>query len=141
LTLLEAGKNRRYPDGIISYHAKSNTEEGVLFYKENVPILDAIKKYYVYIHNEEKELCFSNLMIEEMKRIRPDGLYYNFWSWTIKEDIFYKVSGKNDLRPCHLTETNNKNMARYIIDWIDNKNGDMDSYYSDPIDLYGRYFS
>jgi len=27
------------------------------------------------------------------------------------------------------------------VEWIDNKNGDMDSYYSDPIDLYGRYFS
>lgn len=125
------------------YHAKSNIREYVLsIFPENKPVLDAIEKYYAYIYNEGKEKTFKDLLLTEMKRIRPDGLYYNFWEWMTNENHFYNIDSNLvvDARNCHLTETNNKNMARYIIDWINNKNSDMKSYYSDPIEPYERYF-
>jgi hypothetical protein len=92
--------------------------------------------YYKLIHNKDKDEHLHQLMIDNLKRIRPDAVIYpcfdNEWStdmplYTITkyEDCFIGMNdsvrkefyqkGLSDSRACHMTEENNKIVSKMFL--------------------------
>jgi hypothetical protein len=82
---------------------------------ENKKVFQTIKDYFLYVQNMEQELAFHKLMIQDIKRLRPDALIIettkfasgkdtDFSFWNIDEiaaDIFAKFQ---DFRHCHMSK-------------------------------------
>ena len=82
---------------------------------ENKKVFQAIKDYVLYVQNIEQERTFHELMIQNIKRLRPDSLViettkfasgkdtdFNFWNIDeIAENIFANFQ---DFRHCHLSK-------------------------------------
>ena len=83
---------------------------------ENKKIFQTIKDYVLYVQNKKQESIFHELMIEDIKRIRPDAVVieiikfaawndtdFNFWNmedW-IKLEVYNNFQ---DARHCHLSK-------------------------------------
>ena len=100
-------------------------------------ILQAAYDYYVYLENQDKEIDFHKLMINDILRIRSDALLIPAfpndkgslvpnWAGPSLQDIsdidsnFFKIArGGPDLRHCHFNNENNLIFAKHIINWLD----------------------
>jgi hypothetical protein len=83
---------------------------------ENKKVFQTIKDYILYVQNNKQESVFHELMIQNIKRLRPDALIiealefafskdtdFSFWNLTnwLELDIYRNFY---DLRHCHLSK-------------------------------------
>lgn len=121
-------------------HAFINFDK-VIDYSLNKSVIDAVRQYYEFLFDPEQAKAVQRCLINDMKSRCIDGLFLNFMHWERKENKFYNKSGyEKDKRVCHLSQTNNYNLFRYINDWLHNKCKDLDSYYSDPKEPAETYY-
>jgi hypothetical protein len=118
-----------------------------LFENKKVPEdsarVNAAREYFLWLLNRTEQTEYKRLMLDEIRRIRPDALIMSpAHAWDpIKQELttclmdisnmendFFKVNyndladiGHLDIRPCHLTRENNKMFANKISDWIDHQ--------------------
>lgn len=99
-------------------------------------ILDSIINYYIYVQNNNEEILFHKLMIDNIKSIRSDVLLIPCFSskFSMIDDYVMcmndismidmnaaELSWSNvrfDPRHCHMNEENNYIFANKILDWI-----------------------
>lgn len=93
-------------------------------------ITDAICDYFSYIERDDYEHYVHRLMVDDIKKIRPDALLVDtvkcLWPIFEKETRYYGFDGHNinyvnnylDIRNCHLTDTNNEILASLVEQWI-----------------------
>ena len=102
----------------------------------------ALKLYYAYLMDAEKDFLFHRLLIEEIQRVRPDGLYipcFNNLGFSSKKTLFdihcidvahYKLSDHEachrEIRHCHFNQENNKILSDLVKHWIDTNDFDLD---------------
>jgi hypothetical protein len=102
-------------------------------------ILETAVAYFTYIYDINEHRHYSRLMIEEIRRIRPDALIV---PTTVDERIpgfehpclheiineveltYWGITGDDieslvELRSCHMSKENNEIFAKKIITWID----------------------
>lgn len=111
-----------------------NNREG--FNSTQKEIVNACLSYYKYVLDDKKEELFHNLLVKEIQRIRPDGLYIpcfpNCYQGQEEKNIIdldyfslfdhtyfnIKPSGPDDRRYCHMNEGNNQMLADRIDQWL-----------------------
>jgi hypothetical protein len=92
-----------------------------------------VTDYYEHIHNEHKDAILHQLMVENVKRLRPDAILYPCFQFSYLDDFpLYHVTkfedeyigmndnkrvefyhkGLRDSRSCHMTEKNNEVVAK-----------------------------
>lgn len=97
--------------------------------------LDAMKGYYRYLFDHEKETFFHQLMIKEIRKIRPDCLIipcfdslmddhpYSLYDIHLIDIKHYKLdpeySAQHENRHCHFNQENNIIFSEKIKRWID----------------------
>lgn len=99
-------------------------------------IVKACQLYYKYIMDDERETVFQNLLLKEIKNIRPDILFLPCFPASIEQeerkniiDLNYfssfdhryfdiTATGLADLRYCHMNEGNNQMLADKIDLWL-----------------------
>lgn len=104
-----------------------------IYLKENsVPskteFFKAAMNYFLYIQNKQYDEYVHNLMKQDIKNIRPDGLFIDSLTEVGKvyemENKHYGIDKNtahfiyNDIRHCHMTEENNIVFANIIKDWL-----------------------
>jgi hypothetical protein len=93
--------------------------------------LDAAIGYFEYIQNVNYDKLVHNLMLEEVKRVRPDAIvleafgspdFDSMFQIQLKEEIAWNyspiVSSFNDRRNCHMTVENNAIFAEKVEEWL-----------------------
>jgi hypothetical protein len=93
--------------------------------------LDAAIGYFEYIQNVNYDKLVHNLMLEEVKRVRPDAIvleafgspnFDSIFQIQLKEEIAWNyspiVSSFNDRRNCHMTVENNAIFAEKVEEWL-----------------------
>ena len=94
-------------------------------------VLDAAIGFFLHVQNDQYEKFVHNLMIEEVKRVRPDAIIMDAFGSTgfdsiyqiqLKEDRAWKyspiVSSFTDRRNCHMTVENNAIFAEKVEEWL-----------------------
>lgn len=108
------------------------TEKGKL-------IANLMMEYYSHIENDRYEHYIHRIMVDDVKRQRPDALFVdtvkdlfpifeketNYYGFT-KDNINY-INDYFDIRSCHLTNRNNKILADLIEHWIQTNEWKFDS--------------
>lgn len=105
-------------------------------------VASALELYYLFLMDFEKDRLFHRLLIEEIRRVRPDGLYIpcfdnlEFSCEKTLSDIHridiahYNLTEKEaihrDIRHCHMNEKNNRTFAELIKNWVDSGDFDLD---------------
>jgi hypothetical protein len=96
--------------------------------KEATIVFNAVKDYFLYVQNSQFDSYVHNLMVEEIKRKRPDVILipsfkdsFNDVAMSVR-DIQEKEDGMNyvqeDRRHCHMSEINNKTFASKVEKWL-----------------------
>lgn len=113
-------------------HIKFNTAEIVKDVMEdtklNKEITLAIDLYYRYIANDEKDLYYHELTLDDIQsKLSPDKLLLveDCFEISRNEDRYYQNQGHDttlflDKKNCHMTYTNNLRMAELIDQWLTN---------------------
>ena len=111
-------------------HIKFNTSTIVKDVMEdtklNKEIILAIDLYYRYIANDEQDLYYHELTLNDIQsKLSPTKLLLveDCFEIAIKEDRYYQklgydLSSFTDKKNCHMTYTNNKRMAELIDQWL-----------------------
>jgi hypothetical protein len=122
--------------------------------------LETAKNYYIYINDDERNMYFHNLMLDDVQRTRPDAILipafsHSFPGKTVSvamadiqtlENIHWGYDpfdqiNKTDIRYCHMTCENNEIFANDVISWINNNPMHLDiSKYKKPVDAMSKYF-
>lgn len=114
-----------------NYHNAMALKE---IFKADTPfltVLDAAIGFFLHVQNDQYEKFVHNLMIEEVKRVRPDAIIIDAFGSTgfdsiyqiqLKEDRAWKyspiVSSFTDRRNCHMTVENNAIFAEKVEEWL-----------------------
>ncbi len=100
-------------------------------------VYKAIELYYAYLIDRKKDYAMHNLMLDDIRRKRPDALLIPCFSGNIpgvdyslteihEIDIKYYNLGQEafrmDRRHCHMNQENNFVMATLIKKWLDTGN-------------------
>jgi hypothetical protein len=134
-------------------------------YRPNdIKIIKAAIDYVSYILNQTKEDEMKRLMLEEIKRLRPDTIFIPAFSEDIipgaielfqvstMELTHYETSWDKlrncnpplfDVRKCHMTEGNNRLVFNKVVSAIENKDTVVRISESDfvaPTDPINKYF-
>jgi hypothetical protein len=128
-------------------------------------IIKAAIDYVSYILNQTKEDEMKRLMLEEIKRLRPDTIFIPAFSedsisgaielfhvstmeLTHYETSWDKLRKCNppffDFRKCHMTEGNNRLVFNKVVEAIANKDTVVRIFESDfvaPTDPFNKYFA
>ena len=114
---------------------------------EELTVYKAVKDYFLHVQNTQFDNYVHNLMVEEIKRKRPDVILipsfidsFNNVTASIrdiqaKEDKAWGVEYvQEDTRHCHMTEENNKIFASKVEKWLDGEqvNIDINDYVTPP---------
>jgi hypothetical protein len=127
--------------------------------------VEAAIGYSTYILNTKKEDEMKRLMLQEVKRLRPDTIFIPaFYSDRVADlDIdLSHISGMElqsfnttrdklasnpipllDIRKCHLTDENNRMVFNKVLSAIDNQDTDIrfaESDFVKPNDPFTKYF-
>jgi hypothetical protein len=96
--------------------------------QEDLTVYNAVKDYFLYVQNAEYDSYVHNLMVEEIKRKRPDTILIPSFKDSFNgvtnsmRDVQEKEDGMNyvqeDSRHCHMSETNNKIFASKVEEWL-----------------------
>jgi len=99
--------------------------------QKEMTVYNAVKDYFLYVQNSQFDSYVHNLMVEEIKRKRPDAILIpsfrdSFNGVTVSmRDIQQKEDGMNyiqeDKRHCHMSENNNKIFAAKVEEWLHGK--------------------
>jgi len=119
------GSGARSITGLRNCEYKINTLD---LSKEELTVYNAVKDYFLYVQNSQFDSYVHNLMVEEIKRKRPDVILipsfkdsFNGVSVSMR-DIQEKEDGmiyvQEDTRHCHMSESNNKMFASKVEDWL-----------------------
>ena len=98
-------------------------------------ILHAVRDYYIYVQNYNFNKYVHRLMIEKIKRIRPDTVlipaslekFDDIFSGAsmcdieLKENNAWGIGGIIDYRHCHMTAENNAIFATKVEEWLNGK--------------------
>jgi hypothetical protein len=114
-----------------NYHNAMALKE---IFKADTPfltVLDAAIGFFLHVQNDQYEKFVHNLMIEEVKRVRPDAIiidafgslsFDSIYQIQLKEERAWKyspiVSSFNDRRNCHMTVENNAIFAEKVEEWL-----------------------
>jgi hypothetical protein len=116
---------------------------------KSIRVLQAAQNYFTYIHNNEQEAFIRELMINEVKRIRPDALFLETKTLeqiTQKENAHYGINDDSirkyiDKRNCYLSRENNEILSYNIKNWIKNDSFDMSfEKFVTPAEPFETYF-
>lgn len=116
--------------------------------QKSIEIVNAVKSYYMYIENLSERAYFQQCAVRDLRRIRPDGLFFEneLWDVSFAEDEFY-LKGKNrndyfDNRHCHLSVENNKRLAELVDEWIKNPSVsfNLDQFILPPTTPFEEHF-
>jgi hypothetical protein len=130
------------PNRIYIPNLNTFTNASQVFAKENLaknqdkPYFKAVIDYYKYIHDEEKEMVFFELLLNNIASVRPDAILYPCFDLPFLKDFslskitefedsvmgmnadilqqFY-FKGLRDSRKCHMTGANNKLVAEMFM--------------------------
>jgi len=126
--------------------------------------LDAIRDHFLYIMDWEKDKQMNQLMLDEIKRKRPDIVivpaFQSSWqnspqptSWldqisdmemkhyNVTHDDLSRKNGYADCRKCHMSERNNQILFEKSLKWLKGDPVEFDiSDFETPIDPRKRYF-
>lgn len=104
--------------------------------KEQLTVYNAVKDYFLYVQNSQFDNYIHNLMVEEIKRKRPDVILIPSFKDSFKgvtvsiRDIQEKEDGmtyiQEDYRHCHISEVNNKIFASKVEEWLEGSYVDID---------------
>jgi len=122
---------------------KSKLIKGSPDYLRGVKTLDAIEAYFNYIYNFEEHRYYHNLMIEDMKKRRPDMIIVpGCWPLELPEGVpgpclndiasmelhHYGLTQEDlsrkdktcraDVRRCHMSQENNRTLAERAKGWL-----------------------
>lgn len=104
-----------------------------VFKKDTVflQVLDAVIGYFLHVQNDQYDKLVHRLMIEEVKRVRPDLIFLesfgsievnSLYQIQLKEEAAWdykpEVASFNDRRNCHLTIENNAIFAEKVEEWL-----------------------
>jgi hypothetical protein len=127
--------------------------------------LDAIRDYFLYILDWEKDKEMNQLMLDDIKRIRPDTILVPAFqaSWTtlpqpiswldqisdmemkhynITHDDLNKKDGHADCRKCHMSERNNQILYEKSLKWLKGHPVEFDiSEFEKPNEPREKYFT
>lgn len=96
--------------------------------QEELAVYTAVRDYFLYVQNAEYDSYVHNLMVDEIKRKRPDtilipsfkdsfnGVSVSMRDIQAKEDDMNYV--QEDSRHCHMSEANNKIFAAKVQEWL-----------------------
>lgn len=139
IIFLASDRTRRYlPDyssiimdsGPVVRHIKENTAESLKHAISDTPrnreILSAIKLYYSYLINDEQDIYYHNLTLNDIQSKLPfdkvlileDLREISFKEHRYYQNLGYDASHKNECKNCHMTQTNNQRMAELIDQWL-----------------------
>ena len=112
---------------------KSNSD-----YLAGLKTLEAIESFYLYVYDYNEYELYHQLMLEQIKRIRPDIIvvpaFKNVYqTYTVLSDIsdlelehygltyldMHSDNGRVDLRRCHMSKENNEILAHKMVQWLD----------------------
>jgi hypothetical protein len=95
---------------------------------EIAKVFNAVKDYLLYARNESQEYIFHDLMLREIKAIRPDAILIDtlkfsgpvdtdfiFWNILDRTDVFVKY---DDTRHCHMSQEKHYILYEMIEDSI-----------------------
>ena len=116
-------------------HELSNTHKSSPSHLHELTVMQAIMDYYLYVQNDEFDMYIQRLMIQQIKKIRPDTLLIpgarnsfadsvvipTLIDIQIKENEFWEIQHhdlKKDIRHCHMTAENNAILAVKIEEWL-----------------------
>lgn len=126
--------------------------------------LDAVRDYFLYVIDWEKDKAMNQLMLDDMKKRRPDIIivpafreswdrpnhpesYLNQISdmemthYNITHDDLNKKSGYSDCRKCHMSERNNQILFEKSLKWLKGDPVKFDiSEFEKPTDPREKYF-
>lgn len=100
--------------------------------------LEAVRDYFLYICNWEKDFYINQLILNDIKKIRPDIIlipafegswhrptsYLNQISdmelrhWNLTHDELSSKTGYVDCRKCHMSERNNQILYEKSLKWL-----------------------
>jgi len=97
-------------------------------HSEKVKLFKAVIDYMLYVKNNEQDIVFHNLMLEDIKSKRPDAILidtkyffgpvdndFKFWDIDPNDNIYSKY---NDFRHCHLSKEKHIILYEMIEDCI-----------------------
>lgn len=109
-------------------------------------ISEALKLYYTYLMDVDRDLLYHQLLIKEIQQVRPDGLFipcFNNLGFPSKKTLFdihyidikhYNLTESEavhrDIRHCHMNYENNTIFSNLIKRWIDTGEFDLDQNFS-----------
>lgn len=138
----------------LNCNIKFNTAEDLLADTE-LPhqyrkIAKAVYNYYIHVENSEYDHYVHELMIDDIKRIRPDGIFIDGMKDLNqvhhKENAHYNkidnIEKYTDLRNCHLTETNNYILAEEMKKALEKGTYifDVTPFNLEPNEPFEKYF-
>ena len=132
---------------------------------QNAPYLKetaiAVEGYYKYVMNFEADDLFHQLLVKEIKTIRPDALiipcFYKSGeeSWPVNETLndiseidikYYNIDSQKarwaDKRHCHMNNENSYIFAGMVAEWLNSGSFDFDiTKFVNPTEPIDRYFN
>ena len=117
---------------IPNYHNATSLKE---VFKEDtifLKVIDAAIGFFLHVQNDKYEKFIHNLMIEEVKRVRPDAIIIDAFGSPPAFDSMYQIQLKeerawnysplvasfSDRRNCHMTVENNAIFAEKVEEWL-----------------------
>jgi len=116
---------------IPNYHNATSLKE---VFKEDtifLKVIDAAIGFFLHVQNDNYEKFIHNLMIEEVKRVRPDAIiidafgspaFDSMYQIQLKEERAWNysplVASFSDRRNCHMTVENNAIFAEKVEEWL-----------------------
>jgi hypothetical protein len=126
--------------------------------------LEAVRDYFLYICNWEKDYYINQLILDDMKKIRPDIIlvpaFQGSWSspshptsylnqisdmeikhWNLSQDDVSSATGYVDCRKCHMSERNNQILFEKSLKWLKGDPVEFDlSDFEKPTEQREKYF-
>jgi hypothetical protein len=138
----------------LNCNIKFNTAEWLLnssdASKKDKIIAKAVYDYYIHVQNNEYDRYVHKLMIDNIKRTRPDGIFIDgigdLNQVCHKENDHYNkidnIEKYTDLRNCHLTETNNRILAEEMKKALETGiyTFDVTPFNLEPNEPFEKYF-
>ena len=139
--------------------------ENVKHFPNDTKVVEAAIGYSTYILDVEKEQEMKRLMLEEVKRLRPDTIFIPAFQddkisqtdidlsyistlelaafGTTQAKLRNNVRPLMDIRKCHLTDENNRMLFNKVMTAIDNRDTNVritESDFVKPMDPLTKYF-
>jgi hypothetical protein len=126
--------------------------------------LEAVRDYFLYICNWEKDYYINQLILDDIKKIRPDIIlipaFQVSWSspshpisylnqisdmeikhWNLSQDDVSSATGYVDCRKCHMSERNNQILFEKSLKWLKGDPVEFDlSDFEKPTEPREKYF-